>query len=675
MAEKTTAKIVITAEGDKAVSAAKKVQKELKATGSAGKKAGADVDAGADKGAAGLKKMDSSAGKAEGALTTLSVSVLGLGASITGLSDAILGFNEKTVALERSTFGLKEMTIQVQREQEDLTKAIQEGTMSAEEQKRAVEDLGLSMEALAIEERTVKAEAEALSGEWVSFAVNTGTTVVQSILAISSMLALKTAASATATGATAAHTGANWGLVASLKAAAAAMKAFMLSNPVTAAALIASTAAVAAYETNLGGMRDGIEDLMGMERGSLPTLTGGFMELTGATNESADAAVDWAARAEEIANQARTGLVPQIDSATESMGNLGGEMKLVSHEADATTGKIQTLADALDRLKKKRALNIIEDSEIDGLGIALSAVADAEKKIRDAVGAKGLIDQSMMDALIQAEEAGIIKKGTAGQYRAVVERTGGSGRSDNPFFNNLTYGGYSTIQLGALSKMFGNKSAGLILAARNSGQFKRASSVATGSRNRTSQKFAYLRSLHGTEAFRIGKLFGLERTGGFSNLSSAFRNASSTMKAGQGIIDLFARVGMKIPEYRERRFYHSGMSQNGLGARILARDRANYQAGLQRMLAAANAEVNAFNSLIAFNPNFANLNLAGAGIDANYLTNKLATEQERIGGLISKYNFDKSQIISLESTQQGTVVLNGMMDFRERMGLISGGIV
>lgn len=668
MAEKSTAKIVITAEGDKAVSAAKKVQKELKATGSAGKKAGADVDAGADKGAAGLKKMGNSAGKSEGALTALSVSVLGLGASITGLSDAILGFNEKTVALERSTFGLKEMTIQVAREQEDLAKAIQEGTMSAQEEKRAIEDLGLSMEALAIEERTVKAEAEALSGEWVSFAVNTGTTVVQSILAISSMLALKTAASATATGATAAHTGANWGLVASLKAAAAAMKAFMLSNPITAAALIASTAAVAAYETNLGGMRDGIEDMMGMERGSLPTLTGGFMELTGATQESSEAAVDWAKRAEEIANQARTGLVPQIDSATESMGNLGGEMKLVSSEADTTTGKIQTLSDALDRLKKKRPLDIITDSAVDANVVALSAVAQAEKKLRDAAAYKGVIDQSMMDALIEAEEAGIIAKGTSGQYRAAVKRTGGGGRSSNPFFNNLTYGGYSNSQLGALSKIFGNKSASLILAAQAQGSG--LGTAGTGSRNKKSEKFARLRNLHASESFKIGKLFGGHNYG--HNLSSAFRRTSQTMAKGQGILDLFARTGMSIPSFRP---LTSGMGQNYNYRGVNERRREAYMQSLRNMLTSANAEVSAFNSLVAFNPNFANLNLAGAGIDANFLTNKLASEQERIGNLISKYNFDKSKIISLESTQQGTVVLNGMMDFRERMGLISGGIV
>lgn len=662
MAEKSTAKIVITAEGDKAVSAAKKVQKELKATGSAGKKAGADVDAGADKGSAGLKKMGNSAGKADGALTTLSVSVLGLGSSITGLSDAILGFNEKTVALERSTFGLKEMTIQVAREQEDLTKAIQDGTMSAEEQKRAVEDLGLSMEALAIEERTVKAEAEALSGEWVSFAVNTGTTVVQSILAISSMLALKTAASATATGATAAHTGANWGLVASLKAAAGAMKAFMLSNPVTAAALIASTAAVAAYETNLGGMRDGIEDMMGMERGSLPTLTGGFMELTGATNESSEAAVDWAKRAEEIANQARTGLVPQIDSATESMGNLGGEMRFVSSEADATTGKIQTLSDALDGLKKKRPLSIIEDSAVDATIIGLSAVAQAEKKLRDAVGFKGVIDASMMDALIQAENMGIIKKGTAGQY---VAKGAAITNSDI----NKMKKAISIAHLPAFAKLVGSN---YLLGVASKGK-KYAPPAVGGRRNRTASKFAYLRELTGSESFVVGQMFGMEQRGGFSNLSSAFRNASATMKAGQGIIDLFKRTGNKIPELKLSRAYHAGAAK--LIGKKNEMERKAHQELLQKLLAGAREEVSAFDALVAFNPNLANINLAETGVDTAFLTEKLATEQTRIGGITSKYGFDKSKIISLESTQQGTVVLNGMMDFRDRMGLISGGVV
>ena len=724
MAEKTTAKIVITAEGDKAVSAAKKVQKELKATGSAGKKAGADVDAGADKGAAGLKKMDSSAGKAEGALTTLSVSVLGLGASITGLSDAILGFNEKTVALERSTFGLKEMTIQVAREQEDLAKAIQEGTMSAEDEKRAIEDLGLSMEALAIEERTVKAEAEALSGEWVSFAINTATTVVQSLVAVTSMLALKTAGTATATGATAAHTGSNWSLVASLKAAAGAMKAFMLSNPITAAALIASTAAVAAYETNLGGMRDGIEDMMGMERGSLPTLTGGFIDLSGATQESSEAAVDWAKRAEEIANQARTNLVPQIDEARESFGELNFELKNTSHEAKNTTQSIDILANSVDRLKKKRPLDIITDSAVDANILALSAVAQAEKKLRDAAAYKGVIDASMMDALVQAEEAGIIAKGTAGQYKAAVKRSGGgvshfdsfawqsmlgSGLKATNIYNlpifstHNRYGDSKAlidlVNASGVGRGKATDGAGNRLRKRGGGRGLSLSARAKEARRLQAQSFQMradiLNSFFGEGAgFGVGVQWANRMRPSFVQ-SKEGKLAFNKLGLSAGSKDLIGRTGINVSDFfgqsfkfpifgraSRTRIIHNGRRVTHYYMKLRGYETITTGASGRARLGAvalANAEakreVDAFNALVAFNPNFSGMNLAASGINTSYLTQKLTEEQTRIGNMIDRYGFNKTEIVTMESTQQGNVVLNGMMDFRERMGLISGGIV
>ena len=91
--------------------------------------------------------------------------------------------------------------------------------------------------------------------------------------------------------------------------------------------------------------------------------------------------------------------------------------------------------------------------------------------------------------------------------------------------------------------------------------------------------------------------------------------------------------------------------------------------------AEAQREVQAFNALVAFNPNFSGMNLAASGINTSYLTQKLSEEQTRIGNMIDRYGFNKTEIVTMESTQQGNVVLNGMMDFRERMGLISGGIV
>jgi hypothetical protein len=162
-----------------------------------------------------------------------------------------------------------------------------------------------------------------------------------------------------------------------------------------------------------------------------------------------------------------------------------------------------------------------------------------------------------------------------------------------------------------------------------------------------------------------------------------------------GAQSLLERTGIKINQFFGqkvrvpiwgRRSYsrtiHNGRRVTGYAYGVVRWEEVTASAsGLGRLgaIALANAEakreVDALNALVAFNPNFAGMNISSNIVNSSYLTQKLVEEQTRIGGLIDRYGFNKDQITSLEATQQGNVILNGMMDFRERMGLISGGIV
>ena len=68
-----------------------------------------------------------------------------------------------------------------------------------------------------------------------------------------------------ATGATIVYTKANLGLAGSLRVAAAASKAFVMSNPILIAAMAAATAALAIYESNLFGVKDKMNELLGVQ--------------------------------------------------------------------------------------------------------------------------------------------------------------------------------------------------------------------------------------------------------------------------------------------------------------------------------------------------------------------------------------------------------------------------
>lgn len=665
MAEQLKAKVIITAEGDKAVKAAKKVSKELKDTGKAGKQAGNEVDAGAAKGAsglknlgsagkkagadvaaagskgsAGLKKLDNAAGSAGGGMTTLSVAVLGLGQSITGITDAIFGFNEKIVALERSTFGLKQMTMELSRQEEDLAEILRSGELTAREQKRAIEDLAFSYEELGIEQRTVKAEQEALNGEYVTFAVNTAATVAQSIIAITALTATDTAGKF-------ANALASSAMGTALLGAAAATKALtisMLTSPLApyAIAAIAAGAAFIAYNDNILGLRDGIEDLTGVERGSLPTLGFSLTGVEKSTDEATESVEDFMKRAEDFAKQNGTQTIP----AFEGLGTAAG----------GAANEIKALTRATEELKKKRVFDTV-------LETAARSVSEAQTKLHDAVEEKGLIDEGMMIALQQAEASGMIAKGTAGRYRTTIGQNAGSiVRAINKAnFSMIRNKNFSFINNSTNKHRVSSSGRSILSAAQAAGYS--TGSAGGGRRNRTRSQLAKLHSGFSSESFNFAEGLGLISRFSAKNRRSGFRIISEGQTKGQEAMALFARTGITPPQIKQAR------------SRSTVWSVAANPSAAQAALNAARSEMAAFNSLISFNPNLSGMNLAASGVDTDFLVDKLSSEKSRISNIQTTLGMDKSNILSLESTQQGIVQVNGMMDFKDRMGLISGGVV
>ena len=364
MSKDLKAKVTIVAEGNKAVREAKKVSKELTQVGKTGKDSGKKIDAGmkspvsslnkvstsanktgkdikdaGDKGKNALNKIDNSSMKSNNALNTLATSAIGLSQAVSGLAEGLFGFQSAAVGLEKAQFGVRQMQLQLTRQSEDFKTALEEGSLSVREQKRAIEDLEFSEKNLELEMKSVEAQQMQLTGQFATMSVNIGMTIGQTIIMGKTLLTNRvisaglskqntiltasqtanTASTGLNSAATVSQTGANVGLLGSIRATTVAMKTFMLSNPVTAAALVGTTVAIGAYETNTLGLRDSIEDLTGNERGSLPTLSKSLGLVQTSTEESADGMDRFQRKVNDFADTITQKQIPAVDDLNQVM--------------------------------------------------------------------------------------------------------------------------------------------------------------------------------------------------------------------------------------------------------------------------------------------------------------------------------------------------------------------
>ena len=317
---------------------ADKAGNKIKQVGNEGKIAGSKVKAGAEKGAQGMNKLGNEAKKAERDIGGVAISVLGLGASITGLSDTIFGMKEKLVAIERSTFGLERTTEDMKRMQEDFDEAVKAGTMTAREHERALKDLELGYKDMAVEQKEVQAEQEAMNSEWISFAVNTATTVVFSLTTITTALGAEKMAKIGSAIATNIATVANKRFVMSLWAIA--------RHPV----FLIATAGLAIWESNLFGLRSEVEKWAGMDLGIFSNIEN--MLGTGIPEATAETADEF----ENLDRQINT-LQSTLQNTTNT-ANIGVAPALnqIGREAEQAGNKVNRLNDKLDEFTKKNEI-------------------------------------------------------------------------------------------------------------------------------------------------------------------------------------------------------------------------------------------------------------------------------------------------------------------------------
>jgi hypothetical protein len=132
-------------------------------------------------------------------------------------------------------------------------------------------------------------------------------------------------------------TGATVGLTASVRALGAATKAFMASNPILLVAMAASTVAFALYESNIGGVKDEMNKLMGVED-----------SFEDQVNSSRDAIDEMTGSLSEQQNQLFK-MPATYSGIMDSLSNLRAHYDGVSHSVQTTT---QIMAD-FERLSER----------------------------------------------------------------------------------------------------------------------------------------------------------------------------------------------------------------------------------------------------------------------------------------------------------------------------------
>jgi len=163
------------------------VNKKIDSVGEKGKQMGNKLDAAGTKGKTGLDKVGTSAQSAKVDLAAVAVAVQGMTSSIAGMAQQVLDFESKIIALNKTVIGLESQELALKRMQEDLTDAVNEGTVSARDYQRAIEDMELAFKNARLEEQNIAAETNKLNGEFVSFGVNAVGTIAQVTIAMTAM--------------------------------------------------------------------------------------------------------------------------------------------------------------------------------------------------------------------------------------------------------------------------------------------------------------------------------------------------------------------------------------------------------------------------------------------------------------------------------------------------------
>ncbi|WP_100182265.1 hypothetical protein [Candidatus Nitrosotenuis aquarius] len=244
-------------------------------------------------------KSESVGKKTEFSTKMMATSMLGLGTSV---FSAYQGFDQ----LEKVQLRAEKSALAVARAQKQVNDLEREGKTNTEEYTIATERLRLAQEQASQAAGDVKQQTIQLG---LSLAT-TGLTMATTIISLRSMATAHIVAGSAATG----QAVANVGLTASFRALTAAM----MSNPLGLALVAGSVAALGIYSTNLFGVKDKVDSLIGSFGGATPKM-------------------------QEFNTEMQTGGIPTMQSYGNSVAETTNRMEGLSRTIDLTSSKIDNL--------------------------------------------------------------------------------------------------------------------------------------------------------------------------------------------------------------------------------------------------------------------------------------------------------------------------------------------
>lgn len=407
------------------------INSKLDQAGQKAKQMGDKAGAAGSKAKAGMEQAKAGADKAKIGFGVAAVAVQGFTSQIAGMGQQVLDFESKVVALNKTIVGLESQELALKRMQEDLNRAVAEGTIEERDYHRALEDIELQFKNVQLETQNVEAETKKLSGEYISFGINAVGAVAQIAIAFVAM------------GVTAG--GVLKGTIVGVKALSGALWT-VAKHPV----FLIITAGILAWEL---GLKSIVENLTGIEDlGIFSNLQKAFDGLTQGESSM-----------QELNRQTKE-FGDTVEKNTPVWGSMAESIDEVGDSAERTSKKVKGLTIAQEQLMRSGGFRA-------GGGTSLSEAISREADEIDAATARTLAAASLHEALkVSGITGSLFGRNISGNLTTTLDSMRSAGRVRNSFYNS--------------SRIFGTSTGGVSLSGGGFGGLTRSSQRRRSGRDR-----------------------------------------------------------------------------------------------------------------------------------------------------------------------------------------------
>ena len=279
-----------------------------------------DINSRAAMGASALNTNVQSVEKLNVSYKTLGLSLLGIGTSTVGVITSLSNLDRAAARVEKAHIAVARIEDQIASTRARLNQLTARGRQGTEQYAVASSRLSTALDDLKVKQEDIKLSQDALNDSQVLYAtmlintaINSGFLISQTGI-LSGVMASLTITTKTGTGAMIEFGNASLFSAAGVKALTLASLAFMRTP--LGLALTALAAAMAAFETDLFGLRTGIEKTLGFEKDSLSM----FNSLGKMFEKQSGVTKDLTIETGKLSNTFTPVLSGGVDSATESFG-------------------------------------------------------------------------------------------------------------------------------------------------------------------------------------------------------------------------------------------------------------------------------------------------------------------------------------------------------------------